>query len=302
MFILVDKQFRGEGVCFQYTNTYVDEAAAWIKGLLPYLKTQYPDISHGQLEKCFSQDAVSRSAACVWDPIKKCVVSAADNVSNALIEDLDLDDEYEFLDTDTSRFELDISAVQMESIPAARKSAKRATDPNNADSVSTFKQQRENNPSAGIATSNQYAVLASSTESLVASAASSTVDGSSRGTAESFQTRASSAAGSTQADNASKQSSTESQGSTTTGKSNVSSASAAIIEQRDQTINKKDQTINQQNIQIQAIMDQLQGLQARFDPAGNANDPKPSQQPRQAPLDKESMEAGDGDVSGKSLE
>jgi hypothetical protein len=63
MFIAVDKQFRGEGVCFQYTNTYVDEAAAWIKGLLPYLKTQYPDISHGQLEKCFSQDAVSRSAS-----------------------------------------------------------------------------------------------------------------------------------------------------------------------------------------------------------------------------------------------
>jgi hypothetical protein len=39
--------------------------------------------------------------------------SATDNVINSLIEDLDLDDEYEFLDTDTSRFELDISAVQM---------------------------------------------------------------------------------------------------------------------------------------------------------------------------------------------
>ena len=295
VFISVDKQFRGEGVCFQYTNTYIDEAAAWIKGLLPYLKTQYPIMSHGQLEKCFSQEAVSQSAACVWDPIKKCVVSAADNMINAIIDDLDLDDEYEFLDTDTSKFELDISAVQKESKPAARKSAKRATDPNDADSISTFKRQRENNPSAGVtATSNQYAALAGSAESSEASMASSLVDGS-RGTAESFQTRASSAAGTIQADTGSQQSSIKSQGSNTTGKSNVSGASAAIIEQR-------DHTINQQNIQIQAIMDQLRGLQARFDPAGNANDPNPSQQPRQASLDKESMEVGDGNVSDKSLE
>jgi hypothetical protein len=181
------------------------------------------------------------------------VVSAADKVINSLIEDLDLDDEYEFLDTDTSRFELDISAVQMEIIPAPRKSAKRATDPNDADSVSTFKRQRENAASSGVATTNQYAALASSTESSGASAATSTVDAS-RGTAESFQTRASSVAGSTQEDKASRQSSTESQGSNTTAKSNVSSASAAISEQRDLTINQKDLTIHQQNIQIQAIM------------------------------------------------
>jgi hypothetical protein len=105
-----------------------------------------------------------------------------------------------------------------------------------------------------------------------------------------------------QVNKASQQSSINSQGSTITGKSNVSSASAAIIEQRDQTINQKDQTLNQQNLQIHAIMDQLQGLQARHDPARNANNPKHSQQPRQAPLDKESMEAGDGDFSGKGLD
>ena len=293
VFISVDKQFRGEGVCFQYSNTYIDEAAAWIKGLLPYLKTQYPQISHVQLEKCFSEDAVSRSAACVWDSVRKCVVSNADNMITALIDDLDLDDEYEFPDTDTSRFELDISAVQQRSNPPARKSAKRANDPNDADSVSTFKRQREN-IQAGVATSNQYAALESSTESSVASAASSTVDVS-RGTAESFKTRASSVAGTIQSDTVSQQSSIDTQGSNTTGKSNVSSASAAIIKQRDQTIDEK-------NLQIQAIMDQLRGFQMRFDPAGNASIPHNSQPPRQASLDNELTKAGDGDVSGKSLE
>ena len=103
------------------------------QGIIAIFKTQYPGILHVQLEKCFSQDAVSRSTACVWDPIKKCVVSAADNIINALIDDFDLDDEYKFLKTDTSKFELDISAVQRDSQPAARKSADCATEPNDED-------------------------------------------------------------------------------------------------------------------------------------------------------------------------
>jgi hypothetical protein len=73
---------------------------------------QHPIMAHGQLEKYFSEDAVSRLAACIWDPIKKCVVSAADNTVNALSEDLDLDDKFRLTFTDTSKFELDITVVQ----------------------------------------------------------------------------------------------------------------------------------------------------------------------------------------------
>jgi hypothetical protein len=152
VFISVDKQYLRNGAVFQYTSNYTDEAAAWIKGLLPYLKTQYPQMLHVQLEKCFSEEAVARLVSCVWDLIKKCVVSAADNRINALIEDMDFDEEFEFLDTDTTKYELDILVVQKEAKLAARKSTKRATDPNDADSVSTFKQQREN--STGVLTSN----------------------------------------------------------------------------------------------------------------------------------------------------
>jgi hypothetical protein len=49
-------------------------------------------------------------------------------------------------------------------------------------------------------------------------------------------------------------------------------------------------------------MELLRGLQTNKDPARNASDPTTSQQPRQASLDQEPMETGDGDVSGKSLE
>jgi hypothetical protein len=278
VFISVDKFYLGNGVCFQYTNNYVEEAIAWIKGLLPYLKTQYPEIAHAQLEKCFSPEAVARSVTCAWDPIKKCVVSAADTMVRRLIEDMDLDDKFEFPDTDTSKFELDISAVYNESKPPARTSAKRATDQNEADLVSTFKWQRENSVSE-VATSNQFAVLAESTNNSVASAAKITVD-ESKGIAESFQTRASSVAGSKQSENASTQSSAVSQESKKTGKCNVSSASLAIIEQKDKTINQLQQ-------QIEVIMENLRGLQTKNGPAGNASDPNTSQQPRQATLDTE---------------
>ena len=100
-------------------------------------------MSHVQLEKFFSKDTVSRLASQVGDPITKCVVSAADTMVQKLVADWDLhDDEFDFPETDIPKFELDISAVQ-DRKPPARKSAKRATDPNNADLVSTFKQQRE---------------------------------------------------------------------------------------------------------------------------------------------------------------
>jgi hypothetical protein len=185
VFISVDKQFCGIGVSFQYTSHYVTEAPAWIKGLLPYVKSLYPVAVHGQLEKCFSPEAVSRSVYGVWDPVKKCVISTADTAINEICDDLDNDDEFEFPDTDTSKFELDISAVKEAEPPAVKtKAAKHGMDPYDADSVSTFKKHRDN-AARGVITSNQFAALASSSKNSEVSSASGTID-KSRGTAESF--------------------------------------------------------------------------------------------------------------------
>jgi hypothetical protein len=71
--------------------------------------------------------------------------------------------------------------------------------------------------------------------------------------------------------------------------------SAVIIEQR-------NWTINNQKSQIQVFQGQLRDLQAKLNLTGNASGPVASQQPRQAPLDKELLEARDGNVSGSSLE
>jgi hypothetical protein len=137
VFISVDKQFRGIGVSFQYISLFVTEAPAWIKGLLPYVKLLYPVAVHGQLEKCFSPEVVSRSVVGVWDPVKKCVISTADTAINEICDDLDNNKEFKFPYTDTSKFELDISAVKEDEPPAAKtKAAKRGMDPYNADSVS----------------------------------------------------------------------------------------------------------------------------------------------------------------------
>jgi hypothetical protein len=293
VFISVDKHYRGDGICFQYTNKQIDEGTAWIKGLLPYLKTLFPIAVHGQLEKCFSEEAVNRAASCVWDPVKKCVVSAADTAIDAICEDWDLDEEFEFPGMDTSKFELDMSVIQQENKTPPKASGKRATDPQDVDSVSTFKRQRENSATT-VTTSNRYEALAGSATSSEASAASSTID-SSRGTAAaSFKTIASSVDSQVSQAKSSSQPSVASQGSSKSAQSNISSASAAIIKQ-------KDQTIDIQNLQIQVIMEKLRGLEALFVPTGNAIDPNNSQQPGQAPLDHESSKAGDGDVSGNRL-
>ena len=331
VFISVDKQLQGVGVCYSYTSHFAGEALAWIQGLLCYVKSLYPVAVHGQLEKCFSTDAVTRSASCKWDPVKNCVVSAADTAINAICEDLDLDNEFEFSDTDTSKFELDLSAIQKEGKPAAAaKPGKSGADPYDADSVSTFQSQCEAVPK-GFASSNQYAALAGSTDSSVTSTASGTsgMTDENRGTSASFRTAvlsaasekspsqvsnfsrknvasgntAASSAGSTQSSSlpssqarsiTSSQSTTTSKSDSKVGKRNISKASAVIIEQRNWTIQKKKS-------QLQVLQDQLRDLQAKLDPTGNASGPLPSQQPRQAPLDKEFLEAGDGNVSGISL-
>jgi hypothetical protein len=305
VFISVDKHFQGVGVCYSYTNHFAGEAPAWIRGLLSYVKSLYPIAVHGQLEKCFSTDAVRRAASSRWDPVKNCVVSAADTAINAICEDWDIDDEFEFPDTDTSKFELDLSAILKENKPmASAKPGKNSTDPYDKDSVSTFKSQREE-ASKGFASANPYAALAGSAESSLASTASgasSTTDGSRGTAAASYKTAVSSAASersssqvsSASGSQASSQSAASSKGSSKSGTSTVSKVSAVIIEQR-------DRTILDQNTKITAIEDQLRDLQAKLDLAKNASGPNHSQQSEQASLDNESMQVGDGNVFGSSL-
>ena len=75
------------------------------------MKAKFDKSLHGQLDKCFSRDAVKRALSYRWDEVKGCVVLAADKAVEDLIEWWDLDEEYEFPGTDTTKFELDISEV-----------------------------------------------------------------------------------------------------------------------------------------------------------------------------------------------
>jgi len=143
VFISVDRHFLGRGFVFQYTSKFANVAPARIRGLLPFLKAKFDKSLHGQLDKCFSRDAVHRALSYRWDEVKGCVVSAADKAVEDLIEWWDLDDEYEFPGTDTTKFELDISAVTKvddtatayELFGAGRRGG---VNPYDADSVSTM--------------------------------------------------------------------------------------------------------------------------------------------------------------------
>ena len=76
-----------------------------------------------------------------WDPINKCVVSATDRLVDDLME-CDLDDEFDFPDTDTQKFEVDISAITKEQKKASATQlfgqGQMAVNPYDSDSVSTM--------------------------------------------------------------------------------------------------------------------------------------------------------------------
>ena len=74
-------------------------------------KAKFDKRLHGQLDKCFSRDAVKRALSYHWDEVKGCVVLAADKAVEDLIDWWDLDVEYDFPRMDTTKFELDISEV-----------------------------------------------------------------------------------------------------------------------------------------------------------------------------------------------
>ena len=78
VFVSVDRHFLGRGFVFQYTSKFANTAPAWIRGLLPYLRSKIATKYHGQLNKCFTTDAVMRALSHVWDKEKGCVVSSAD--------------------------------------------------------------------------------------------------------------------------------------------------------------------------------------------------------------------------------
>ena len=142
VFISVDRQLSGSGVNFQYTSRYASAAQARIKGLIPYLKAQVDPMYREQLLKCFTVDAVVKAASYDWDPVRQCVVSAADKRVDDLLDCWDLDEEFEFADTDISKFELDISVFKKAQNNATANDVfgtnRKGVNPHDEDSVSTM--------------------------------------------------------------------------------------------------------------------------------------------------------------------
>ena len=142
VFVSVDRHFLGRGFVFQFTSRYSARAQMMIRGLIPYLKAHLEPRYHDQLLKCFTMDSVTRSMVLEWDAVRQCVVSAADKRVDALLEGWDLDDEYEFAETDTTKFELDISELKRAQETAMANDVfgqgKNGVNPHDADSVSTM--------------------------------------------------------------------------------------------------------------------------------------------------------------------
>ena len=138
VFVSVDRHFTGRGFVFQYTSKFSIVAPAWIKGMIPYLKSKIDPYYHRQLQKCFTLDAYKKAMSYEWDEEKKCVVSAADRTVDDLLDCFDLDEEFEFPETDTKRFELDLSAVKDQDKSAAKEGGSSGVNPYDSDSVSTM--------------------------------------------------------------------------------------------------------------------------------------------------------------------
>ena len=75
IFVLVNRHFQGRGVMFQFTSNFAKEAPAWVRGLLPYVKSKFAGSVHRQLKKCFTPEVVMRVASCSWDLIRRGFIS-----------------------------------------------------------------------------------------------------------------------------------------------------------------------------------------------------------------------------------
>jgi hypothetical protein len=214
----------------QYTTHLAGEALAWIRGLLPYLKSMLSTMAHGQLVKCFLQEAVEQSWTCIWDPYKNCVVSTADTAITASCNNWDIEAEFAGPGTDTAKLEVDLLAIQKDSILVAEREIGRIV--NNlykADLGLTLKSQREE-LSKAVATSNQYTAPTGSTHSSAVSAESSMTEGR-RGTAAHFKKSVTnSVTSSLSGSQPSRNLATSSRGSSKSGKRNISRGLAVIIE------------------------------------------------------------------------
>ena len=153
VFVSVDRHYLGRGFVFQFTSRSAARAQMMIRGLIPFLKANLDLEHHHQLMKCFTTDAVTRSMALEWDPVKRCVVSAADKRVDDLLDCWELDEEFEFAETDTTKFELDISVLKkaQEQATAADLFGKgtNGVNPHDDDSVSTLVgRHKEGKPAA----------------------------------------------------------------------------------------------------------------------------------------------------------
>ena len=142
VFVSVDRHSEGRGFVFQYTSRHERLAPMMIRGLLPYLKAKLDPSFREQLLKCFTLEAVKKSMSYEWDEAKRCVVSAADKRVDDLLECWDMDEEFEFPDTDTKMFELDISVLKRAQEQATTEDlfggGIKGVNPHDEDSVSTM--------------------------------------------------------------------------------------------------------------------------------------------------------------------
>ena len=152
VFVSVDRYFTGRGFVFQYTSKFANTAPAWIRGLIPYFRSQLEPDQYDQILKCFTMEAATKAMFYEWDPVKKCVVSAADRLVNELLE-CDLDEEFEFPDTDTKKFELDLSVVEKDQEKKAATAlfggGPKGVNPYDSDSVSTMASRHRAGQAAG---------------------------------------------------------------------------------------------------------------------------------------------------------
>ena len=136
LFVSVDKHFTGQGVMFCFTEDNHDEAKACINGMLPFLQSMLDPNLHVQIEKCFTPEAVLRSASCKWDAENRCVVSIEDAQLSALVENWDeVNIEFSFPDTDVSAYDI---GKPEEKTSAKAKAAVKKKD---TDSISMFASQ-----------------------------------------------------------------------------------------------------------------------------------------------------------------
>ena len=151
LFHTVDMDWRQDGFIFQYSGQHADEAESTVHTLITVLEHYHPEVD---VASNFSEEAVENSYDMRWDEAKKCAVDSRYNESS------------EFLKEE----ELPGFVFEQEALAELNRAVDRIAMPNESDSVSTFRQQKDptkninqqrNPPSAASNESNRASSTAS---------------------------------------------------------------------------------------------------------------------------------------------